>query len=105
MVGGQLRHGRFVFNPFASKLQYLSVVDQPCPMEQRDQGMAGCKRVLPNLHLLIHGEDQASHHPAENHPQHGQPLILNRLGVLPQSVLDESRDVDRLAWARSLMPC
>ena len=44
----------------------------------------------------IHGEDLAGRHPVEKHPQHGQPLVHNRLGVLSQSVLDESRDVDQL---------
>jgi len=44
----------------------------------------------------VHGEDLAHHHPIEEHSQCSQPLFHGRLGVLPELVFDEGRDVDRL---------
>jgi hypothetical protein len=44
----------------------------------------------------VHGEDLADYHPIEEHPQRSQPLFHRRLGTLPELILDEGRDVDRL---------
>jgi len=44
----------------------------------------------------VRGENLAHYHPIEEHPQRGQPLLDRGLGMLPELVLDEGGDVDRL---------
>jgi hypothetical protein len=45
----------------------------------------------PPLHLLL-----ADHHPVEEHPQSGQPLLHRGFGRLPELVFDKGRDADPL---------
>jgi len=69
-----------------------------CLVHIQDRGFAFPLGVLRPAHGVgrIHGEDLGHHHPIEQHPQRGQPLLDRGLGMLPQLVLDEGGNVDRL---------
>ncbi len=52
-------------------------------VDLQNRGLTAPSRVLRTTHGVgrIDGQDLADHHPVEQHPQSGQPLLDGRFGV------------------------